>query len=349
MQSDPAFVMNFASVREDFGEVRATSALAETTLTDNKSATELLAQFGMFSESDEIPSHFRLFLSQSDRALKRIREWVAMGRMTKEQEQELQELLVEIGAQIICHRIISNNDYLRRFARGVTFSQARHEVQQFSIFAQNFNVAQSQLVVNARTLEAYWERLKLLLNEMGIPFKNGFEGELTGKWSPNHVHSSWLLKMAEGLDLAFEDVGKIWLANSGTKAFVDATFRYYASPDPNVQLGSSFAIENWAANNLWTPWLAGMNKLNATLSNKVNVGYLTYHEAEERHHSQATIDELLENFMNDWFDPSKFLEGAKGILDEGVLPYYVSQLATLPEKKGNDWPETWPETAQPSV
>ena len=43
--------------------------------------------------------------------------------------------------------------------------------------------------------------------------------------------------------------------------------------------GASFAIENWAANALWTPWIAGMKKLNDTLDNKVDLGYLTYQVA----------------------------------------------------------------------
>jgi hypothetical protein len=288
----------------------------------------------------------RLFSNQCAKALATIKESVAKGRTSERKEREFQSLLVEIRAQVIRHPIISNNLYLRHFEQGVTFAQAKHELQQFSIFACTFDVAQAQLVVNAPTLDAYWERLKVLLNEKGIPYESGFEGELTGKWNPKYVHFQWLLNMAEGLDLAFEEVGKISYATPGTKAFVDATFQYYASQDPNVQSGAAFAVENWAANFLWTPWHSGMKKLNATLPRKINLGYLSYHEQEEQHHSQATIDELLENFTQDWFDADTFLQGATGILNEGVLPYYVSQLATLPDKEGNGWPETWPLSEQ---
>jgi hypothetical protein len=285
---------------------------------------------------------FRLFKTQSDKAITKLKKWIKEGRMTNKDEREFNALLLKIRTQIIGHPIISNNIYLRRFAEGVTFSQARHEIQQFSIFAHRFDIAQGQLVVEAPTREAYWERLKILLNEKGCAYKNGFEGDLAGTWNPKHVHFGWLLNMAEGLGLEFKEVGKISLATAGTKAFVDATFKYYASPDPNIQAGASMAIENWAANFLWTPWLSGMRKLNATLPTKINLGYLSYHEKEEQHHSQATIDELLENFLTDWFDAGSFLHGATAILNEGVLPYYVSQLATLPEKEATDWPETWP-------
>ena len=48
----------------------------------------------------------------------------------------------------------------------------------------------------------------------------------------------------------------------------------------------------------------------------------------------------FENFREPWFDAGKFLAGAEAILNEGVQAYYVSQLATLPEKDA-----TWPDTA----
>jgi hypothetical protein len=284
----------------------------------------------------------RLFSTQSVKALTRLKKSINEGRMTKKDEHKFEALLLAIRTQIIGHPIVSNNVYLRRFGKGVTFLQARHEIQQFSIFAHRFDVAQGLLVVEAPTREAYWERLKILLNEKGCAYRNGFDGDLAGTWNPKHVHFGWLLNMAEGLGLEFEEVGKISFATLGTKAFVDATFKYYASSDPNIQAGASMAIENWAANFLWTPWLSGMRKLNATLTRKINLGYLSYHEKEEQHHSQATIDELLQNFTQDWFDADSFLQGATGILNEGVLPYYVSQLATLPEKEGSDWPQTWP-------
>jgi pyrroloquinoline quinone (PQQ) biosynthesis protein C len=140
--------------------------------------------------------------------------------------------------------------------------------------------------------------------------------------------------------LRFEDLGKIWIAQPGTKAFVDATFNTYASTNQNIAAGATFAIENWAANALWAPWISGMKKLNATLDKPVDLGYLTYHEAQESHHSQATLDELLEDFREPWFDANAFLDGADTILTDGVQAYYESQLATLPNKD-----DTWPKRA----
>lgn len=304
----------------------------------NLPAAEMFAAAGVIDSPRSIPPHLQLYTQQADQALDRVRGMVKSGEMNRDKGEAFGQLLVEAAKRILCHPIVADNRYLARFAQGVTMAQARHELQQFSVFAVQFNVAQCQLVANAPTLEAYQERLNVLLNEEGIPYADGFEGELTGKWQINTVHFTWLRKMGAGMGLEFEDIGKIWLAEKGTKAFVDAVFRYYASTDQNTAMGASFGIENWAANNLWKPWIAGMEKLNATLAKKVDLGYITYHSTEEEHHSQATIDELFENFLEPWFDADKFLDGGEAILTAGVQPYYESQLATLPEKDAS-WPK----------
>ncbi len=85
---------------------------------------------------------------------------------------------------------------------------------------------------------------------------------------------------------------------------METTFNTYACTDQNIAMGASFAIENWAANSLWTPWIAGMQKLNKTLDKPVHLGYLTYHEAQEAHHSQATLDEPDQACDPRSFDPN---------------------------------------------
>lgn len=303
----------------------------------NRSARDLFAASGLLSDPQSVPAHLQLFIEQADRILAQAREDVASGERTPEQAADFQQLLVDVAARVMFHPIIADNLYLQRFAEGVTESQARHECQQFSVFALQFDVAQAKLVANAPTEEAYEERLRVLLNEKGIPYRDGFEGELTGQWSEATVHFTWMRNMAKGLGLGFADIGKIWIAQPGTKAFVDATFELYASTDPSTAAGATFAIENWAANSLWKPWIAGMRKLNAGRKPPIDLGYLTYHDKEEEHHSQATLDELYEDFGESWFDAEKFLTAAEEMLTRGVQAYYESQLASLPDKD-----ETWP-------
>lgn len=304
------------------------------------SAIDAFVGAGIVPDRNRVPRHLELFAAQADRVLDKVRRDVASGAMSAESAADFQQLLLDACARVLCHPIVADNLYLERFSRGVTFAQARHELKQFSVFAAQFDVAQAKLVANAPTPEAYAERLKVLLNEKGIPYEHGFEGELTGRWKMETVHFTWLRNMADGLALPFEELGKIWVGLPGTVAFVNATFECYAHTDQSIALGASFGIENWAANSLWKPWIAGMRKLNETLEKPVPLGYLTYHDSEEEHHSQATLDELLENFREPWLDAEKFLSGAERILSEGVQAYYESQLASLPDKD-----DTWPRAA----
>lgn len=301
------------------------------------SALEMMRTVGILSDDQPVPEHLELFAEQADQVLGRVADLVLRDEMSTEQAHDFQQLIVGCCGGVMCHPIIASNNYLRRFSQGVTFAQARHEIQQFSVFGLQFDVAQAKLVANAPTPDAYWERLKVLLNEKGIPYHDGFAGELTGQWGPATIHFTWMQNTARGLGLRFEDLGKIWIGLPGTKRFVETTFDTYASTDRNVAAGAAFAIENWAANALWTPWIAGMKKLNKTLERPVDLGYLTYHEAQEVHHSQATLDELLDDFREEWFDAQRFLAGVETILTEGVQAYYESQLKTLPEKDGS-WP-----------
>lgn len=299
--------------------------------TPDERTRELLQRAGAAAASEPLPEHLRLFASQAADALRRADE------ACPERVVDFETLLTDVARRVLRHPVIAGNRYLRRFSQGVTLAQARHELQQFSVFAIHFDIAQAKLVANAPTRDAYEERLKVLLNEKGIPYAGGFEGELTGRWSMKTVHFTWLEDTARGLGLNFEDIGKIRLAHDGTRAFIDTVFTTYASDEPNTAAGAAFAVETWAANALWRPWIDGMRALNATLDRPAPLGYLTYHEAEERHHSQAVLAELLDDFGQDWFDAEAFLRGAEIVLTRGMQAYYEVQLRTMPERTG-DWP-----------
>lgn len=317
------------------------ATLSKTSSQLDKSAAQFYADAGVFNLSQPVPHHLDLYIEQSESAMSKVRHMVESDEITLEQGLKFQALLQKIGLRIINHPIISNNRYLARFGEGkLTQAQARHEAQQFSVFAIQFNAAQAQLVANSQTEEEWLERTKILANEMGAPYSHGFDGDLKGTWNIKYNHHTWLLDMCKDLGLEFSDIGKLWVANAGSKAFLDAIFKHYTHSDPNISSGATFGIENWAANNLWKPWLSGMNAYNSQQAegNKVSLSYIKYHDIEERHHSQATITELLANFIEPWFDAEKFLDSAEKILTEGVQAYYEGQLATLPDKDSS-WPE----------
>lgn len=302
----------------------------------------LLRKAGILPLDGPPPAHLRLFVDQAQRALDEVRHRIAQQALSPPAFAEFQDLLLQIAVRVMSHPVTAGNNYLDRFAEGVTESQARHECQQFSVFAVQFEVAQAKLVANAPTLDAYHQRLRLLLNEKGFSYTRGFDGELSERWDAGAVHFSWLCDMAAGLGLGFDDVGKTWLALPGTQIAVDVTFEQFSHIDPSIACGAAFAIENWAASGLWKKLLAGMQKLNAgrTPSRQIDLRYLQYHDREEQFHAQAMLGELLGDFGETWFNPDRFLKGAETILTDGLHAYYESQLAALPEKDG-----TWPEKA----
>lgn len=300
------------------------------------SAAELLARVGLLSRQ-EIPGHLQLYVQQVDRAWPNVQRWANEEGGDAARLLAFQQLLVDIAARVLSHPVIAANRYLERFADGVTEAQARHECQQFSVFTIHLDVARAKAVANAPTLQHYQEQLYVLLNEKGVPFEKGYGDELTGVWTPESVHFAWIQKMAEGLGLTFDQIGKIWLAQPGTVALVETTMETYAGADASIARGAAFALNCWSTNMLWKPWIAGMEQLNESRSRPVNISYLYYHECEQEHRSQKTIDRLWNDFGQTWFDASRFLTGAERILTDGVQAYYVSQLETLPERDPS-WP-----------
>lgn len=306
-------------------------------LAPHDSFEQLLHDAGVL-EGSQVPPHLRLYVEQAQSACDELRDRLEGDEHPADAVADLQNLLLQIAVRVMSHPVTAGNCYLARFAEGVTAAQARHECQQFSIFALQFDVAQAKLVANAPTLDAYKERLRLLLNEKGFPY-HGDHSQLNAAWDPNAVHFAWLCDMAEGLGLGYEEVGKTWLAQPGTDAFVNVTFEQFAHIDPSVACGAAFAIENWAASGLWKKLLAGMEKLNAgrPAAEQIDLRYLQYHDHEEGYHSQAMLSELLGDFTQPWFNPDRFLKGAMRVLNDGVLAYYESQLATLPDRD-DSWP-----------
>lgn len=300
----------------------------------------LFSQGGVFDADKPIPDHLKLYVEQCDDVMAKVRDKVSSGEMSPQKAVAFQTFLIKIGNEVMNHPIIAKNAYLERFREGVTPAQARNELQQFSVFAFQFNVSLAKMIANADTQEEWQTYTTILANEMGAPFAQGFDGELKGTFNiQKHNHHSWLMENAKDLGLSFKDIGSLKVAHSGTKAFVNAIDRYYTSNDRNVRGGAAFAIENWAAAKFWPLWLEGVKTMNKSLpkEDRAGLSYIKYHDVEERHHSKETIDELLDAYLDSGFEPETYLASAVTMLNEGVQAYYESQLANTPDKD-----ETWP-------
>ena len=82
-------------------------------------------------------------------------------------------LIERIEREILPHQVIVNNQYTGWFEKGeFDLIDARHFLTQFSVFSNFFIVAQLLKTINAPTLEAMHASKEILMNELGVSFRN---------------------------------------------------------------------------------------------------------------------------------------------------------------------------------
>jgi pyrroloquinoline quinone (PQQ) biosynthesis protein C len=177
-----------------------------------------------------------------------------------------------IERELLQHRIIAANRYTDWFRRGgQSFEQLRAFVVQFSVFSNQFLVAQLQKMINADSLEGLRASKEILANEIGVVFSAGrsrsasadaeregdpelvsTEGSVDGGvFRFRAAHFEWLLRIAGQLGLTFNDVGKRRHGSPETLHFCDELIRLYGSADYATSQATSYAVENWAAAGFW--------------------------------------------------------------------------------------------------
>src|SRR5262245_55594185 len=124
---------------------KGVSMCASVYVASSPTAVELFVAAGILRDQTKVPAHLRLFASQADRVLREVHALVERGEMISAAAADFTQLLADACAHVMCHPIVASNRYLERFSQGVIFAQARHEVQQFSVFAAQFDVAQAKL------------------------------------------------------------------------------------------------------------------------------------------------------------------------------------------------------------
>src|SRR6059058_6020845 len=81
----------------------------------------------------------------------------------------LQERVAEV---VDHHPVVTSNAYTKWFAEGAaTREEVRHLAQQFSVFSHFFVEAQLRKVINAPSIEAYRAGKEILMNELGVIFR----------------------------------------------------------------------------------------------------------------------------------------------------------------------------------
>jgi pyrroloquinoline quinone (PQQ) biosynthesis protein C len=243
-----------------------------------------------------------------------------------------------IDQELLKHRIITHNDYTAWFRRGEqTFEQVRAFVVQFSVFSNQFLIAQLQKTINADSLEGMRASKEILANEIGVVFNPGHRISASQDTDPELVstegsveggifhfraaHFEWLLHIAEQLGLSFGDLGRRRHGTPATLYFCDELIRLYGSEDYAMSQAASYAVENWAAAGFWKELIDGLTLYNAHTGADLPLAFFTWHDRLEAQHAQHTQEELEELYFTRTIDEDAFIRHGNEMLD-GVAAFW---------------------------
>jgi hypothetical protein len=281
----------------------------------------------------------------------RIEERLRRGALTPEQVEQFEDFLHEVDHDLLHHRIVVDNAYTRWFQEGrASDAELRHFVQQFSVFSNQFLVAALLRVINAPTLQQARSAKEILMNELGVIYRRTTPGtglgvspavatssaemmdregdpELVstegtvdgGTFRFRAAHFEWLLAVAEGLGLTFDDIGKRRHGRPATLHFCDELIRLYGNPDAQIAEGASFAVENWAAAGFWQELEDGLLKIKSERHPHLRIAFFTWHNRVEAQHAGHTMEELEAVYFDAHFDRARFFQGGHEVLDAIAL------------------------------
>ncbi|MEM7123621.1 MAG: hypothetical protein AAF563_20265 [Pseudomonadota bacterium] len=247
-----------------------------------------------------------------------------------------------LKTELFSHPVITDNRYCAWFA-GAALSQddVVDFTRQFSVFSNQFLIAQTQRVINAANVEEMRAAKEILANELGVVFrarKNakqdatgddvdpdivGIEGTVDGgTFRFRAAHYEWLLHFAAPLGLGFGDLGRRSLGTPATLAFCDELIRLYGSDDFSVSAGAGFAVENWAAAGFWKQLIDGLESFSASSGLDLNLGFFRWHDKIEDQHAAHTMAELKDLYFGPLdFDEESFIAAGRQMLD-GVQVFW---------------------------
>ena len=237
-----------------------------------------------------------------------------------------------LDREVLKHPVIRANPYTAWFKLG-EFSpvQARAFLVQFSVFSNQFLVAQLQKVLNAETLDEMRASKEILANEIGVGFRGTGGDALLGStlgsveggtFHFRAAHFELLARMARQLDLDFADLGKRRFGTGATLHFCDELQRLYAHEDYQVAAAASWAVENWAAAGFWDELVEGWKRYGEDAEGQpFDMGFFTWHARIEANHAQHTQDELAQILTDHYIDEDRFIKNANLMLD-GVLVFW---------------------------
>lgn len=264
------------------------------------------------------------------------------GRYSIEKVQSFRRFYERIESELLTHSIIQRNDYCDWFANGeFTTEQLRHFIIQFSVFSNQFLVAQLHKMLNAESIEEMRSSKEILANEIGVIFSGEKPSEVKdkdiegdpdivsidgsvdgGKFRFRAAHFEWLLRIGDQLELGFNDMGKRKHGSKETLFFCDELIRLYGSDHYPRAAAASYAVENWAAAGFWDQLVEGLVKFKSNINMPhLPIAFFTWHSRIEANHAQHTKDELEEHYFTHSVDEDQFIQDGREMLD-GVKVFW---------------------------
>jgi pyrroloquinoline quinone (PQQ) biosynthesis protein C len=239
-----------------------------------------------------------------------------------------------INEELLKHRIITDNAYTAWFEQGEqSLNQIKAFVIQFSVFSNQFLIAQLNKMIHADTLESMRASKEILANEIGVRFKSNApaqgsetlgstEGSIEGGvFHFGAGHFEWLYHLAKKLGLTFAEIGQPKHGTAPTLFFCNELIRLYGGDDYQVSQAASYAVENWAAAGFWKQLIQGFRRFNEKNGTNLPLGFFVWHDQLESQHAAHTQEELEELYFTLDLDEDGFIRYGNEMLD-GVAAFW---------------------------
>jgi hypothetical protein len=239
-----------------------------------------------------------------------------------------------IDKELLRHRVITDNAYTAWFEQGnQNLSQIKAFIIQFSVFSNQFLIAQLNKMIHADTLESMRASKEILANEIGVRFKSASsangddnlgstEGSVEGgAFHFRAGHFEWLYQIAKKLGLSFAEIGQPKHGTAPTLFFCNELIRLYGGGDYQVSQAASYAVENWAAAGFWKQLIDGLNRFNEKNGTDLPLGFFVWHDRLESQHAAHTQEELEELYFTLDLDEDRFIRYGNEMLD-GVATFW---------------------------
>ncbi|MGR8952364.1 MAG: hypothetical protein ACU83V_08105 [Gammaproteobacteria bacterium] len=239
-----------------------------------------------------------------------------------------------IDTELLKHRVITANPYTAWFEQGdQSLAQIKAFIIQFSVFSNQFLIAQLHKMIHADTLESMRASKEILANEIGVRFKslaprNGedalgsTEGSIEGGiFHFGAAHFEWLYHIAQKLGLTFAEIGQPKHGTASTLFFCNELIRLYGGDDYQVSQAASYAVENWAAAGFWGQLIKGFKRFNENNGADLPLGFFIWHDQLESQHAAHTQEELEELYFTQDLDEDRFIRYGNEMLD-GVAAFW---------------------------